>query len=59
MSEREVKSGSLAGLTLPTRAEIDAAVRPFISKRMPISSAEWKEIFDREARKERKIYRIQ
>jgi SAM-dependent methyltransferase len=59
MAGTEVKSASLATLKIPTREEIDAAVGPFISKRMPVSSAEWKEIFDREARKERKIYRKQ
>lgn len=59
MSGNVLKTGSLAGLVLPTREEIDAAVRPFITKRMPVSSGDWKEIYEREARKERKIYRKQ
>jgi SAM-dependent methyltransferase len=59
MSGNVLKTGSLAGLVLPTREEIDAAVRPFITKRVPVSSADWKEIYDREAKKERKIYRKQ
>ena len=57
MAVTELKTASLAGLKVPTRAEIEAAVGPFITKRMPMSSPEWKEIFDREARKERKLHR--
>ena len=55
----ELKGGKLGGFKLPTRAEIDAAVRPFITRRMAVSSAEWREIYQREARKQRKIYRKQ
>jgi SAM-dependent methyltransferase len=49
----------LPGFKLPTREEIDAAVRPFITRRMPLSSPDWQEIYNREARKEKKIYRKQ
>src|SRR5688572_26674782 len=40
----------------PPRAEIDAAAAPFIQKRMPLQSAEWQDLYNQAARKERKIY---
>lgn len=55
----EIKGAKLSGFKLPTREEIDAAVRPFITRRMAVSSADWQEIYEREARKERKIHRKQ
>jgi ubiquinone/menaquinone biosynthesis C-methylase UbiE len=59
MSRNVLKTGSLAGLVLPTREEIDAVVRPYITKRVPVDSADWKDIYSREADRERKIYRKQ
>ena len=57
MAVTEVQSASLKGLKSPTRAEIEGAVGPFITKRMSMSSPEWREIFEREARKEKKLHR--
>jgi SAM-dependent methyltransferase len=48
-----------ADFRIPTRSEIESAVAPYVTKRMAASSGEWREIFGREARKEKKIYRKQ
>lgn len=49
----------LPGFSLPGRAEIEAALAPYIAKRMPENDPEWLRIYEREARKERKILRRQ
>jgi len=38
---------------LPSREEIDAAISPYITQRMPVASAPWREIEAREARRQR------
>jgi SAM-dependent methyltransferase len=50
-------TGQLGGFRTPSRAELEAAVAPFVVKRMPLSTAEWKELYERAAKKERKLFR--
>jgi SAM-dependent methyltransferase len=49
----------LPGLKIPSHTEIEAGVSPYITKRMSTSDPEWRQIYEREAHKERKIYRKQ
>jgi tRNA G46 methylase TrmB len=54
-----VQEMTLGNFKIPSRSEIESAVGPYVTKRMPVTSREWQEIFDRELRKEQKIHRKQ
>jgi SAM-dependent methyltransferase len=50
------EASELTGFQAPTRLELEAAVAPYVIKRMPLESEEWRAIHERAAKKERKIY---
>jgi ubiquinone/menaquinone biosynthesis C-methylase UbiE len=58
-NQNEMLRSRLPGLKLPTRAEVEAAVGPYITRRMPVESPEWREIAESQRRKEEKIHRRQ